>query len=95
MPKSSVKIVFAEPQLIPTSSALSQMVKRRSSMFNVRTFVNDISISARSWSPGTLVTVRRRAANFKAVAPHFTFCLGIPKFLTKLDAVSLLQALSS
>jgi hypothetical protein len=31
-------------------------------------------------------------AIFKAIEPLFSFCLGIPKFLTKLDAVSLLQA---
>ncbi|KDR14205.1 hypothetical protein L798_12006 [Zootermopsis nevadensis] len=59
---------------------------------------------------GSLVTLRRHAAIFKAVEPLFnmsdphciiaerllnfadSFRLGIPKFLTKLDAVSLLQA---
>jgi hypothetical protein len=45
MPKFSFKIVFAEPQLIPTSSAISRMVKQRFSMINV----NDISISAQRW----------------------------------------------
>jgi hypothetical protein len=39
MPKSSVKLVFAEPQSIPTSSAISLMVKRRSSMINDRTLL--------------------------------------------------------
>jgi hypothetical protein len=34
-------------------------------------FVNDISISARWWSPRMLVTVRRHAAIFNVVEPLF------------------------
>jgi hypothetical protein len=35
--KSVVKIMFAEPLMIPTSSVISQMVKQWSSMINVHT----------------------------------------------------------
>jgi hypothetical protein len=87
MPRSSVKILFAEPQRIPTSLETTVLHDQCPDL------VSDISISARWWSPGTLVSVRRYAAIFKAVEPLFSFCLGIPKFLTQLDAVSLLEAL--
>jgi hypothetical protein len=69
-PKSSVKIVCAEPSLIPMSLAISRTV------FHDQTphFVNDIRISA-CWRPtGTLVTVNWSSAIFKLVIPFFNLC---------------------
>jgi hypothetical protein len=45
MPKSSVKPMFAEPLLIPISSAISQRVKQWSSMIDVRT----LSMTSAFW----------------------------------------------
>jgi hypothetical protein len=68
--RSSVKIECAEPMLIPTSSAISRTVRRRSSRIRAHIF-NDICIPACWWTPGTLVTLRECAAVFEALKPLF------------------------
>jgi hypothetical protein len=66
MIKSSIKIVFVEPLLIPTSSAISWTIKWWSSMIDVCT----LSMTS-AWPFRMLVTVRQHVAIFKVVEPHF------------------------
>jgi hypothetical protein len=107
-PKSSVTIVFVEPLPIPTLPAIYRMVKRWSSTIIICTLSMTsvfwlVDGLLKCWSLS--VNMRpslKQLTLFTLNDPHCIICkpaefcgllsLSILKFLTKLDAISLLQA---
>jgi hypothetical protein len=90
MPKSSVKNVFAEPQLIP-SSAVSRTVKRRSSMINVHSLSMTSAFRLVDGLPERCSLSADMWPSLKRMN-HSLVSAWVSPSLTKLDAVSLFQA---
>jgi hypothetical protein len=96
--KSSVKIECAEPVLIPTSSAISQMVKRRSSRIRECTFPMIFAFwlvdgLPERWSPSANVQPSLKRLNHSLCSTH---CIITKSLMNLLDCFrfSNLQALA-